>query len=256
VHTDDGAPALPHLQSRPHRPARADWREIVAQQAATLEGAQIVGDRLVLSYLRDAHSELAIHDLGGAPLGRIALPGLGTTSGLIGEPDDPRAYYHYTSFTQPDQIYEADLHRNESRLWREVDVPVDTTRFAVEQVRYASKDGTQVSMFIVRRRDLALDGRAPTILYGYGGFNVSLTPTFSARAVAWVEQGGVYAVPNLRGGGEYGEDWHRAGMREHKQNVFDDFAAAAEYLIAHGYTRRPPRRLRRQQRRPAGRRGS
>ena len=236
VHTDDGAPRYRVFKVDPARPARADWQEIVAQQAATLEGAQIVGDRLVLSYLRDAHSELAIHDLAGAPLGRIDLPGLGTTSGLIGEPDDPRAYYHYTSFTQPDQIYETDLHRGESRLWREVDVPVDTTRFAVEQVRYASKDGTQVSMFIVRRRDLALDGRRPTILYGYGGFNVSLTPTFSARAVAWVEQGGVYAVPNLRGGGEYGEDWHRAGMREHKQNAFDDFAAAAEWLIAHRST--------------------
>ncbi len=236
VHTDEGAPRYRVFKVDPTHPTRPDWREIVAEQTATLEGAQIVGDRLVLSYLRDAHNELAIHDLAGAPLGRIDLPGLGTTSGLIGEPDDPRAYYHYTSFTQPDQIYEADLHRGESRLWREVDIPVDTTRFTVEQVRYASKDGTAVSMFIVRRRDLALDGRRPTILYGYGGFNVSLTPTFSARAVAWVEQGGVYAVPNLRGGGEYGEDWHRAGMREHKQNTFDDFAAAAEWLIANRYT--------------------
>ena len=120
---------------------------------------------------------------------------------------------------------------------RAIEVPVDTSRFAVEQVRYPSKDGTEISMFIVRRKDLELDGKHPTLLYGYGGFSVSLTPGFSARAVAWVEQGGVYAVPNLRGGGEYGEDWHRAGMREHKQNVFDDFAAAAEYLIARGYTR-------------------
>jgi prolyl oligopeptidase len=196
----------------------------------------------VLSYLRDAHNELADPRPRRRPAGRIALPGLGSTSGLVGEPDDPLAYFHYTSFTQPDQIFETDVRSGAATLWRAIEVPVDTSRFAVEQVRYPSKDGTEISMFIVRRKDLELDGKHPTLLYGYGGFNVSLTPGFSARAVAWVEQGGVYAVPNLRGGGEYGEDWHRAGMREHKQNVFDDFAAAAEYLIARGYTR-PPEQL-------------
>ena len=237
LHTNDGAPRYRVFKVDPTRPAREHWREIVAESDATLEGLQIIGDRLILSYLRDAHNELQIHDLDGAPQGHIPLPGLGSTSGLVGEPDDPRAYFHFTSFTQPDQIWQTDLARGETRLWRAIDVPVDTTRFNVEQVRYPSKDGTPISMFIVHRRDLALDGRRPTLLYGYGGFNVSLTPAFSARAVAWVERGGVYAVPNLRGGGEYGEDWHRAGMREHKQNVFDDFAAAAQYLIDRGYTR-------------------
>jgi prolyl oligopeptidase len=237
VHTNDGAPRYRVFKVDPARPERPDWREIVGQAEATLEGAQVVGDRLVLSYLRDAHNELSLRDLDGRPVGDIALPGLGTTSGLVGEPDDPRAYFHYTSFTQPDQIFETDVRSGEARLWREITVPVDTSQFAVEQVRYASKDGTRISMFLVRRKDLAAAGPRPTLLYGYGGFNVSLTPAFSARAVAWVEQGGVYAVPNLRGGGEYGEDWHRAGMREHKQNVFDDFAAAAEYLIDRGITR-------------------
>jgi len=237
VHTNDGAPRYRVFKVDPARPERGSWREIIAESEATLEGVQVVGDRLVLSYLRDAHNELAIHDLDGAPAGRIALPGLGSTSGLVGEPDDPLAYFHYTSFTQPDQIFETDVRSGAATLWRAIDVPVDTSRFAVEQVRYPSRDGTEISMFIVRRKDLEPGGKHPTLLYGYGGFSVSLTPAFSARAVAWVEQGGIYAVPNLRGGGEYGEDWHRAGMREHKQNVFDDFAAAAEYLIARGYTR-------------------
>ncbi len=241
VHTNEGAPRYRVFKVDPARPDRGDWREVVAEQTATLEGAQVIGDRLVLSYLRDAHNELAIHDLDGAPTGGIALPGLGSTSGLVGEPDDPRAYFHYTSFTQPDQIFETDVRTGAATLWRAIDVPVDTSRFAVEQVHYPSKDGTRISMFIVRRKDLALDGERPTLLYGYGGFSVSLTPAFSARAVTWVEQGGVYAAPNLRGGGEYGEDWHRAGMREHKQNVFDDFAAAAQFLVDRGYTR--PERL-------------
>jgi prolyl oligopeptidase len=237
IHTNDGAPRYRVFKVDPQSPARERWRELVPESDATLEGVQIIGERLVLSYLRDAHNELQLRDLEGAPLGNITLPGLGSTSGLVGEPDDPRAYFHFTSFTQPDQIWATDLARGETHLWRAIEVPVDTSRFHVEQVRYPSKDGTPISMFIVRRRDLPDDGQRPTLLYGYGGFNVSLTPAFSARAVAWVEQGGVYAVPNLRGGGEYGEDWHRAGMREHKQNVFDDFAAAAQYLIDRGVTR-------------------
>ncbi|MBK9753559.1 MAG: S9 family peptidase [Nannocystis sp.] len=237
VHTNDGAPRYRVFKVDPARPERAHWRELVPESDATLEGVQVIGDRLVLSYLRDAHNELQLRDLEGAPIGPIALPGLGSTSGLVGEPDDPRAYFHFTSFTQPDQIYSTDVQRGETHLWRAIEVPVDTSRFTVEQVRYPSKDGTPISMFIVRRRDLPLDGKRPTLLYGYGGFSVSLTPAFSARAVAWLEHGGVYAVPNLRGGGEYGEDWHRAGMREQKQNAFDDFAAAAQYLITHDYTR-------------------
>ena len=237
VHTNEGAPRYRVFKVDPARPERDQWREIVGESDAILEGAQVIGDRLVLSYLRDAHNELALRDLDGAPAGAIALPGLGSTSGLVGEPDDPLAYFHFTSFTQPDQIFATDVRTGEATLWREVEVPVDTSRFAVEQVHYPSRDSTRISMFIVRRKDLALDGRNPTLLYGYGGFSVNLTPAFSARAVTWVEQGGVYAAPNLRGGGEYGEDWHRAGMREHKQNVFDDFAAAAQYLVERGYTR-------------------
>ncbi len=236
VHTDEGAPRYRVFKVDPARPERAAWREVVAESDAALEGVQVIGDRLVLAYLRDAHSEVRIADLEGRPQGSLALPGIGSASGLVGEPEQARAYFHYSSFAQPGQIFEADVTTGEARLWASVEVPIDAESLVVEQLRYPSRDGTMISIFVVRRRDAPLDGSRPTLLYGYGGFAVSMTPAFSARVVAWVERGGVYAVPNLRGGGEYGEDWHRAGMRERKQNVFDDFAAAAEILVGRGYT--------------------
>ncbi|MEX1363744.1 MAG: prolyl oligopeptidase family serine peptidase, partial [Nannocystaceae bacterium] len=162
-------------------------------------------------------------------------------SGLLGRPDEDAAYFYYTSFTQPPMIYETSVSTGKTRLWETIDYPVDTSTIEDHQVWYESADGTKVSMFIVHQKGLKLDGSHPTLLTGYGGFNVSQTPSFSPSAAAWVERGGVYAMPNLRGGGEYGESWHEAGMRGNKQNVFDDFIAAGEYLVAKGYTK--PRKL-------------
>ena len=241
VHTDEGAPRYRVFKVDPARPERAAWREIVPESDATLEGLQIIGERLALAYLRDARSEVVLADLDGARQGAIPLPDLGSASELVGDPDDPRAYLYFTSFADPGRIFEVDVARGDARLWAAIDAPIDRDAFLVEQLRYPSRDGTEVTMFVVRRRDTPLDGDRPLLLYGYGGFAVSLTPAFSARAAVWVERGGVYAVANLRGGGEYGEEWHRAGMRERKQNAFDDFAAAAEALVARGYTR--PERL-------------
>ncbi|MBZ5716019.1 prolyl oligopeptidase family serine peptidase [Nannocystis pusilla] len=237
VHTNDGAPRYRVFEVDPNNPARDDWKLLVPETDATLEGLQIVGERLVLAYLRDAHSAIVVRRLDGGFVRELELPGLGSASGLVGNPDEDRAYYSFSSFTEPSQIFETSVATGATRLWQRIDLPVDTSRFVVEQLRYPSKDGTPISMFVVRRRDLPLSADAPALLTGYGGFSVSMTPAFSARAVVWLEHGGVFAVPNLRGGGEYGEDWHRAGMREHKQNVFDDFAAAAQALVERGYTR-------------------
>ncbi|PCC74343.1 prolyl oligopeptidase . Serine peptidase. MEROPS family S09A [Nannocystis exedens] len=237
VHTNDGAPRYRVFEVDPRNPAREDWKLLVPETDATLEGLQVVGERLVLAYLRDAHSAVVVRGLDGSFVRELPLPGLGSAGGLVGNPDEDRAYFSFSSFTEPSQIFETSIATGATRLWQRIDLPVDTSRFVVEQVRYPSKDGTPISMFVVRRRDLPLSADAPALLTGYGGFSVSMTPAFSARAVVWLEHGGVFAVPNLRGGGEYGEDWHRAGMREHKQNVFDDFAAAARALVERGYTR-------------------
>jgi prolyl oligopeptidase len=156
---------------------------------------------------------------------------------MLGNPDEDEAYYSFSSFTVTPQIFKTSIATGVTTLWEKIELPVDTSMFVTEQVWYRSKDGTKIPMFVVRRKDIELRGDNPTILYGYGGFNVSLEPVFSASVVAWVERGGVWAEANLRGGGEFGEDWHRAGMLAKKQNVFDDFAAAAEWLIANDYTR-------------------
>jgi prolyl oligopeptidase len=237
VFTNDDAARYRVMLVDPRKLERKDWRELVPQSDAVLEGVQIVGERLVLSYLRDAHSTMEVRALSGAPIRQIDLPGLGSASGMVGNPDEDDAYYYYSSFTETPQIFRTSIAKGTTSLWEKVEIPVDTSGFVTEQVWYPSKDGTKVSMFVVRRKDVALDGDNPTMLTGYGGFNVSLQPGFSARAVLWVERGGIWAVPNLRGGGEYGEQWHQDGMRAKKQNVFDDFHAAAEYLIANKYTR-------------------
>lgn len=237
IHTNDGAPRYHVYVVDPANVAFEKWKEIVPETDAVLEGAGVVGDHLVLSYLRDAHSEIEVRTLAGKPVRKVELPGIGSSSGLFGEPDEDEAYYYFSSYTDTTSIFKTSISTGTTALWERPKVPVDTTKFVTEQVWYPSKDGTNISMFVIRRKDIALDGSAPTMLTGYGGFNVSLTPGFSSRVAVWVEQGGVWAVPNLRGGGEYGEAWHQAGMRANKQNVFDDFAAAAEYLIAKKYTR-------------------
>ncbi|MEM9488897.1 MAG: prolyl oligopeptidase family serine peptidase, partial [Myxococcota bacterium] len=237
VLTNEGAPMGRVFEVDPETPERASWREIIAEGDATLESLQVIGDHLVLRYLRKAHSELVIYELDGTRVRTVPLPGLGTVSGFVGTPERDQAYFTYESFVEPPQIYETSVTSGETSLWERIEVPADTSRFTVEQVWYPSRDGTKISMFIVRRKGHSPRGDSPTMLTGYGGFGISLTPRFSSRALMWLEHGGVYAVPNLRGGGEYGEDWHKDGMGARKQNVFDDFIAAAEFLIDKGYTR-------------------
>ncbi|AJP72844.1 prolyl oligopeptidase family serine peptidase [Sphingomonas hengshuiensis] len=208
--------------------------ELIAEDAATLEGAGIIGGALIASYLVDARTEIRRFALDGTPLGALPLPGIGTASGFGGDPDDPETFFAYTSFNEPTTIYRYNVATGETTPWARPKLLFDPAGFAVEQRFYASKDGTRVPMFVVRKKGTS--GPAPTLLYAYGGFGISLTPGFSASRLAWIEQGGVLAVANIRGGGEYGKAWHDGGRLANKQNSFDDFIAAGEYLIADGIT--------------------
>ncbi len=237
VHTNHAAPNYRVLEVKPGALKLEQWREIVAEKPAKLDGASVIGGHLVLSYLENASSRIQVHDLHGKRLRDVQLPGIGSASALVGDPDRDEAYYAFSSFTVPTQVYQTSVAGGTSKLWSQIQLPIDLSKLQVEQTWYHSKDGTRISMFVVHRADIPLDGSHPTLLYGYGGFNVDMTPSFSPLAVMWLEQGGVFALPNLRGGGEYGEAWHRAGMGANKQNVFDDFAAAARHLISSGYTR-------------------
>jgi len=217
-------------------PARDAWRTILPERAdMVLEGVSMAKDCFVTSWSKDVCSRFEVMDFEGKILGEIPLPGLGT-AGISTDHRRHEAFVTYTSYDAPRTIYQTHVLHPKMRVWAETTVPGDLSKYMVEQVRATSKDGTKVPMFIVRRTDITRDGTNPTLLYGYGGFNVSLTPTFNPSIVPWLDAGGVYAVANLRGGGEYGEDWHRAGMRGSKQNVFDDFYACAEWLIAERYT--------------------
>jgi prolyl oligopeptidase len=236
VHTNDGAPRYQIFKVDPKKPARADWKVLVAESDATLESMGIVGEHLVLTYLRNAASEVEVRSLAGKLVRKVPLPPLGTSGGISGNPDEDTGYFSYSSFTEPSVIYKTSIKTGAVSEWARVTLPIDTTQLVAEQVFYPSKDGTKISMFILHRKDVTRTGKTPTILYGYGGFNVSLTPSFASSRAVWLEQGGVYAIPNLRGGGEYGEGWHQDGMLLKKQNVFDDFIAAAEFLIADGWT--------------------
>jgi prolyl oligopeptidase len=211
-------------------------REIVAQTEETLEAAGLVGGMLVTQYLRDAHSLVKVHRPDGTLVRQVDLPGLGTADGFHGRFDDPETFFAYTDHTTPTQIFRYDLATGARTLFKSPRVEFDPSAYETEQVFFRSKDGTRVPMFIVHKKGLVRDGSAPTILYGYGGFNIPLTPGFSVATLVWLEMGGVYVIANLRGGGEYGEEWHQAGVKTRKQNVFDDFIAAAEWLIAEKYT--------------------
>ena len=236
VLTNHDAPRYRVLVADPDHPGRDQWRELVPEGPAVIDEFRIVGNHLVLGYLENACSRMEVRSPDGALVREVALPGIGSVSGMIGNEDEDEAYYLFTSYTEPSQIYRTSIRDGGSTLWARVDVPVDTASFVVEQLWYSSQDGTRVSMFLIRGKDARPDGNNPTILYGYGGFNVSLTPAFSPNIVTWLERGGIYAIANLRGGGEYGEDWHKAGMLLNKQNTFDDFAGAARHLIACGWT--------------------
>ncbi|HXQ29071.1 MAG TPA: prolyl oligopeptidase family serine peptidase [Gemmatimonadales bacterium] len=234
--TDHEAPRRRVVAIDIRTPDRAQWRELVPQGPDVLDHAQFVHDTLVVHALRDAHSVLRLHRATGEYLRDLPLPALGTVSALGGERRDTELFYSFTSFLHPTTIFRYDFRTGASEVFRAPALAFDATRYETEQVFYRSKDGTRIPMFITRKRDFVRDRSAPTLLSGYGGFNISLTPSFSPGLVVWLERGGIYAVPNLRGGGEYGEAWHEAGMKERKQNVFDDGIAAAEYLIAQGYT--------------------
>ena len=218
------------------KPGRENWKELIPETAETLAGVSVVNNQFICSYLKDARSQIKIHDLNGRFVRELALPGIGSAGGFGGKRSDTETFYSFTGYTTPTTIYRQDLKTGENTVFRAPQVKFDPADYETRQVFYASKDGTRVPMFISHKKGLKLDGKNPTLLYGYGGFNISLTPGFSVANLAWMEMGGVYAVPNLRGGGEYGEEWHQAGTKLRKQNVFDDFIAAAEWLIANRYT--------------------
>jgi len=237
IHTNEGAPKYRLFKVHPKRLERAKWKEVVPEQKdAVLKRFRVRGNRLALQYMRNASTELRIATLNGKVLRKVSFPGIGTASQLSGNPEDDTAYYRFSSFIRPTTIYKTSMRKGGRKVYFQVKMPIDPKPFVVEQVFYASKDGTKVSMFIVRSKTAKKDGTSPLLLYGYGGFNVNILPKFRSSFFVWLEQGGTVAIPNLRGGGEYGEDWHRAGMLLKKQNTFDDFLAAARYLIKNGYT--------------------
>lgn len=222
-------------------PEKGNWKEIIPQAQATLQSVRWVGNRLVGLYLKDAHSEVKIFTPDGQAEKTMTLPGLGTASGFTGRQNAAETFFSFTSFTAPSRILRYNFGPGEASVWKSPSLPFNPADYTTRQVFFTSKDGTRIPMFLSHRKDLDLNKTAPVLLYGYGGFNISLTPAFSPANLLWMELGGIYAVPNLRGGGEYGEEWHQSGTKLRKQNVFDDFIGAAEHLIAQGIT--VPRKL-------------
>jgi prolyl oligopeptidase len=234
--TDLDAPRGRLIAIDTQHPERANWKTIVPEGKDKLNSANVLNDSFVLAYLKDAQTEVRVYDLNGKFVRNVDLPGIGTADGFGGKRKDKETFYAFTSFIVPTSIYRYDLEAGKSAVFRQPKVDFDPNRYETEQVFYNSKDGTRVPMFLTHKKGLKMDGQNPLLLYAYGGFNISLTPAFSVPNIVWLEMGGVYAQPNLRGGGEYGEDWHQAGTKLKKQNVFDDFIGAAEWLIANHYT--------------------
>ena len=220
------------------KPARDNWREVVPEGASVISGVSAVGGKLFVSYLEKVATRIKVFDPSGRQVREIAFPTLGSSSGMIGDWDRDEGFYTFSSFAQPTTIYRYSAASGKQEVFARINVPVQSDQIEVKQVWYESKDKTKIPMFLVYKKGLKLDGNRPVFLTGYGGFNVSLTPSFSALAAYWAESGGVFALPNLRGGGEFGEKWHKAGMLANKQNVFDDFIGAAEWLISNKYTNR------------------
>jgi prolyl oligopeptidase len=238
LRTNLDAPTYRLYAVRPEQPDRNRWQEIVPpREEAVLENVTVAGSRLGLSYLERAASRLRLTDLEGRTVQDVELPALGSLFGVSGEWDGQELFYGFSSYTVPPSVYRLDLGTPTPVLWKRVDADIDPARFAVQQVHSPSRDGASISMFVVHRKGLPLNGNNPTYLTGYGGFNISMTPAFSRSLLLWLEHGGVLAIPNIRGGGEYGERWHQAGILGSKQNSFDDFIGAAEWLIQQGYTR-------------------
>lgn len=236
VHTNNNAPNFRLVSVDPANPDPANWKEIIPQSKDLLNGASTGGGKLFASYLKDASTRLYEHELSGKLIREIKLEGIGTASLPSGKKEDKEFFYTFTSFTNPGAIYRYDITTGKSEVFRKTEVKFNIADYETKQVFYISKDGTKVPMFIVHKKGLKLDGNNPTYLYAYGGFNISLTPSFSVSRLILLENGGVFALANLRGGGEYGEEWHKGGMLSNKQNVFDDFIAAGEYLVKEKYT--------------------
>lgn len=234
--TNENAPSYKLVWVNPAEPQRENWEEFIPEQESVLQGVSLFGPYVYVQYLEKANSKAYLYDYNGKIAHEIELPGIGTIGGFSSDKEYDEAYYAFTSFSYPSTIFKLNLSDYSTEIYFEPQVDVKPDYYVTEQVFYPSKDGTKVSMFIVRKKDVELDGNNPTLLYGYGGFNISLTPSFSIIRMLFLEQGGVLAIPNLRGGGEYGKTWHRAGTKLQKQNVFDDFIAAAEYLIEKKYT--------------------
>jgi len=239
ITTNEDAPRYRVFVADAAKPKRENWKELIPETDAVLQGASVTGGKLFAQYEHNATSELMLFDLGGKKLADIALPSIGDVVSIGGKWDRNEVFFGFQSFTVPPSIYRYDLAERKSALWAKVDAPsIDPNAYNVEQVWYKSKDGTKVPMFVVGKKGIEKNGKNPTLLTGYGGFNISLKPAFNRSMYLWMEHGGIFAVANLRGGAEFGEDWHRAGMLDKKQNVFDDFIAAGEYLIAQKYTDR------------------
>jgi prolyl oligopeptidase len=237
IRTNEGASTYRLYATDAAGPERAAWRELVPPRAdAVLSSVSVTHDHLVLDYLERASARLVVTSLEGKGARPLDLPAIGSLFGLGSEPDGAELFYGFSSYTVPPSIYRVALATGERRLWQRVEADIEPERFAVEQVTYPSRDGTPVSMFMVRRRDVARGAGAPCYLTGYGGFNISMTPAFARSLLLWLERGGIVAVPNLRGGGEYGEAWHQDGMLGRKQNTFDDFITAAEWLVRERWT--------------------
>ena len=212
------------------------FREVIPEEKETLRGASLVNNKFILRYLRDAYSQIKVYNLMGNFVRDVELPGIGSAGGFGGRRFDKETFYSFSSFNRPPTIYRYNVETGQSNVFRTAKVDFNPDNYEVKQVFFNSKDGTRVPMFVIHKKGIALDGNNPTLLYGYGGFNSSLTPRFSVTRLNWMEMGGVYAVANIRGGGEYGKQWHLAGTKLRKQNVFDDFIGAAEWLIANQYT--------------------
>jgi prolyl oligopeptidase len=234
--TDRNAPRQRIVAIDTRKPAEGSWKQVVPESSDTLVSAHMINNQIVASYLKDARSVVKVYDREGKALREVALPGIGSVAGFGGKRGDSETFFSFTGFTTPTTIYRLDMKSGKSSVFRQPKVEFNPADYETRQVFFASRDGTRVPMFITAKKGIKLDGSNPTYLYGYGGFNISMTPGFSPANLAWMEMGGVYAVANLRGGGEYGEAWHEAGTRLKKQNVFDDFIGAAEWLVANKVT--------------------
>lgn len=236
VLTNWKAPKQRLMEIDPEHPQRENWKEIIPESADVLENVSLVGGKIIAVYMKDAANHAYVFETSGKKLYEVQLPSLGALSGFSGEKDENEAFYTFTSYTFPATVYRFDPATNHSEVFRKPEMKFNPDEFTSEQVFYTSKDGTKVPMAIIYKKGMKRDGKNPLMLYGYGGFNISLNPSFSVNRIPFLENGGIYAIANLRGGGEYGEEWHRAGTKMKKQNVFDDFIAAAEYLIKEKYT--------------------